>query len=466
MASLCKMSGKSFESRSPQRPEDVVGTFGESDVAAAQGAITAAQEAGVLWAATPAPQRAAALEAAAGALEAASAELAELVVREVGKPVAEAGAEVARGVGILRYHAQAALDPDGETYPSADGRSWLFARRRPRGVAGLVTPWNFPVAIPLWKAAPALAYGNSVVLKPSPEASAVAVRIGELLSGSLPQGVLQVVTGGAEPAQAIVAGADVVSFTGSVATGRSVVARATGAGVPTQAEMGGQNASIVLAGADVEAVADVLAGSAMAYAGQKCTATSRVIVEGDPRPLTEAVAAAVDKLPVGDPSDRATVVGPVITEGARDRVLEAAAAALRRGARIVTGGGSPDGPGWFVSPTVIDGVAAGDPVAQEEVFGPICVVLPAASANDAVRIANGVAYGLVTSVFTPDLDRAMEAVAGLDTGLVRVNAATTGVDLHAPFGGEKASSFGPREQGKDARQLYTRTQTTTVTPPA
>lgn len=465
MASLGPMSAKSFESRSPQCPEDVVGVFAESDTAAAQGAIAAARAAGAAWAATPAPQRAAALEAAAGALEAASRELAELVVREVGKPAGEAAAEVARGVGILRYHAQAALDPDGECYPAADGCSWLFARRRPRGVAGLVTPWNFPVAIPLWKAAPALAYGNSVVLKPSPEASAVAVRIAELLAGCLPQGLLQVVTGGAEPAEAIVAGVDVVSFTGSVATGRSVVARATQAGVPSQAEMGGQNASIVLAGAEAEAVAAVLAGSAMAYAGQKCTATSRVIVEGDPRPLTEALAAAVEKLPVGDPADRATVVGPVITEVARDRLLEAAAGALRRGGRVVTGGGAPAGEGWFVSPTVIDGLAPSDPLAQEEVFGPICVVLPAAGADDAVRIANDVPYGLVTSVFTPDLDRAMKTVAGLDTGLVRINAATTGVDLHAPFGGEKASSFGPREQGKDARQLYTRTQTTTVAPP-
>ena len=453
-----------LESRSPQRPDDVVAVVDQAAPGQVADAVAAARAAQAAWAAAPALQRSAALVAASEALAGAAGELTELMVREVGKPRGEAAGEAQRAVGIMRYYAQQVLDPDGETYPGPDPATLLLSRRRPRGVAGLITPWNFPVAIPLWKAAPALAFGNAVVLKPASEATALGLRLGELLGEVLPQGLFQVLPGGADTAQALIGQADVVSFTGSVPVGRSVAQAAVARGIACQAEMGGQNPSIVLPDADVQAAAKTIAWAAMGYAGQKCTATSRAIVVGDPAPFTDALVAAVEGLPFGDPADEATVVGPVINEGARREVADAAAAARDRGGRVLTGGQSPDRDGWFVAPTLVDRVGADDPLAQEEVFGPICAVLAAADWDQAVRIANGVRYGLVAAVFTGDLDRALTLAARLDAGLVRVNQPTSGVDFHAPFGGEKDSSYGPREQGKAARELYTSSRTITIAP--
>jgi len=453
-----------LESRSPQRPDDLVVKVEAAGAEAVAGVVERARGAAGRWAAAPALERSAALVVAADALAGAAGEVTGLVVREVGKPVTEAGAEVARGVGILRYYAQQALDPDGETYPGPSPAGLLLARRRPRGVVGLITPWNFPVAIPLWKAAPALAFGNAVVLKPSPESTAVALRLAELLAPALPDGLLQVVPGGAETGTAMLERVDCISFTGSVAVGRRVAVAATERGIPSQAEMGGLNASIVLPDADPRRAAAVVAGAAMGYAGQKCTATSRAIVVGDPAPFTEALVAAVRDLAVGDPAAASTVIGPVITEPARDKVVAAAEEAAAAGGRLLTGGTAGDGGGWFVAPTLVDGLAPDARLAQEEVFGPIAVVLAVADEDEAVRVANGVRYGLVGSVFTGDLDRALGLAARLDTGMIRVNAPTSGVDYLAPFGGEKDSSYGPREQGKAARDLYTSTRTITVLP--
>jgi alpha-ketoglutaric semialdehyde dehydrogenase len=464
------MQSPTIDSRSPQDPSDVITTVPDADESAVRRAVERAEAAGREWSAVPAPQRANALTAAAQALADAAEEISLLVVREVGKPIVEARQEVARGVGILRYHAQAALDADGETYPAAppaDRHALLMARRRPRGVAGLITPWNFPVAIPLWKASPALAYGNTVVLKPAPDSSGVAVRMGELLNRFLPKDVLQIVTGGAEAGRSLVEQADVVSFTGSVGVGHQVAAAAAMRGVPVQAEMGGLNASIVLPDADLAAAAATIAAAAMGYAGQKCTATSRVVAVGgilEGGAVTDALVAAVERLTVGNPVDEGTVVGPVITSAARTRMLEAVDEVRGRGARIATGGAAGGGAGWFVAPTVVDGLDPDARLAQEEVFGPICVVLRAADPGEAVAISNAVPYGLVTSVFTNDLGAALRVVDGLDTGMIRVNMPTSGVDFHAPFGGEKQSSIGPREQGKQARELYTSTRTITIAP--
>jgi alpha-ketoglutaric semialdehyde dehydrogenase len=453
-----------LQSRSPQRPDDLVVEVEEAGPGEVAEAAERARAAGAAWAATSALERSAALAAGADALAAAAGEFTDLAVREVGKPVTEAAAETARGVGILRYYAQQALDPDGETYPGPEPAALLLTRRRPRGLAGLITPWNFPVAIPLWKAAPALAFGNAVLLKPSPEATAVALRLAELLAPVLPGDLFQVLPGGAGTGKAMLEEVDCLSFTGSVAVGRQVAVAATERGIPSQAEMGGLNASLVLPDADPERAAAVIAAAAMGYAGQKCTATSRAVVVGDPGPFTEALVEAVRGLAVGDPADKATVVGPVITEPARRRVVEAAAEAAGAGGRLLTGGAAGEGAGWFVAPTLVDGLDPGARLAQEEVFGPIAVVLAAADEDEAVRLANGVRYGLVGSVFTGDLDRALRLAARLDTGMIRVNAPTSGVDYLAPFGGEKDSSFGPREQGKAARDLYTSSRTITVLP--
>lgn len=418
-----------------------------------------ARKAQQAWAQSPPLQRSAAMTAAAAALDARAAELVELGVAEVGKPVTEMSGEVQRGVGILRYYAQQVLAPEGETYPAADARGLLLARRRPHGVAGLITPWNFPVAIPLWKLAPAIAYGNAVLLKPSPDATATAARLQEILASSLPPDLVTLVLGGATAGRAVVEHSDAVSFTGSVTTGQAITAQAAALGKPVQAEMGGQNPSIVLEDADPAVAANAIAAAAMGYAGQKCTATSRVIVVGPAGELAAALVEAIRGLVVGDPAEPTTALGPVITERAREAVRGAVVAATDAGARILTGGRPLDCEGWYFEPTLLDRVAPTARVAQEEVFGPLAVLLPAANDAEALALANGVRYGLAGAVFTTDLERALRFTSAMEVGLARVNGPTTGVDYYLPFGGTKASSVGPREQGTAARDFYTWTQT-------
>ena len=458
------MPTKTYQSRSPQDPEDVLVSAQLVEPAAVPAVVAGARQAQAEWAGLAAPARANALNQAAQSVEQASAELIELGIREVGKPRTEMVGEVARGVSILRYYAQQVLDPDGATFPSSDGRSLLMARRKPHGVVGLITPWNFPVAIPLWKVAPALAFGNGVVLKPARQALATALRLGELISQHLPAGLFEVLAADGAAADVLIGSADAVSFTGSVEVGRHVIAEATGHGTPVQAEMGGQNPSIVLSDADVSRAADAVATATMSYAGQKCTATSRVIVVGDASNFTDALVAAIEKLPLGDPAEATTVVGPVIDEGARSAVLEAADGARGAGGRVVTGGVATEQKGWFVEPTLVEGISPRADLAQNEVFGPIAVLLPARDVDEAVAIANDVSFGLAAAVFTTDLDRALAVSGRLEAGMVKVNAPTSGVDFYAPFGGVKGSSYGPREQGKAARDFYTWSQTITVSP--
>jgi alpha-ketoglutaric semialdehyde dehydrogenase len=451
-------------STSPQQPGDVVGEWPDAGVGGAERAIAAARNAVQGWRRTTAHERGGALHAAAARLDSRADELTDLVIREVGKPIAEATGELTRTAAILRFYAQAALDPEGDVLPPSTAGTLLYTRRRPRGVVGMITPWNFPLAIPAWKLAPALAYGNSVILKPSPMATAGAFALASVFD--LPDGVLQVVPGEAEVGRRLASGdgVDAISFTGSVAVGRQVTRAAAEAGIPAQAEMGGQNPAIVLGDADVATTARIIAGATMGYAGQKCTATRRVIAVGDPAPIRDALVDAVRALGVGDPADPATTVGPLITEQARDRIRSAVERARAAGGAVVDGGATPDS-GWYVSPTIVSGLGERDELAQQEVFGPVCTILDARDVDDAVRIANGTSYGLVAAVYTRDLGLALDVADRLDVGMVRINAPTTGVDFHAPFGGEKDSSVGPREQGRAAREFYTSTSTVTVFPP-
>jgi len=419
------------------------------------------------YARTPAAARGAGLAAVADALEARSQELAALVVREVGKPITEARGELARAVAILRFYAQVALDPDGESFPPADGRSLLLTRREPRGVVGLITPWNFPVAIPLWKLAPALAYGNVCVWKPSEHAPACAAAVFELLRDALPEGAVELTQGAGEAGSALVAhpGVAAVSFTGSEAVGHGVAVALAERGAAAQCEMGGQNAAVVLADADVEAAAGMIASAAMGYAGQKCTATGRVICEQPVlSDMRDALVDAIGRMVVEGPEDPGCQVGPLITPAARERALGAIARARDAGGRIVTGGDAVDAPGNYLQPTLIETDDPGAEVAQQEVFAPVCALLGAPDSSAAAEIARGVRYGLSTGVYTRDLDRALELARDLDTGLVRINQPTSGVDFHVPFGGEKASGFGPREQGRAAREFYTSTRTILISP--
>ena len=454
-----------MQSTSPQNPTVVVAQFPDHSAVDVAAAFARSRPAQRQWAAAPALERSQALDACADLVRQASHELIDLGVAEVGKPRTEMAAEVTRAVGILRYYAAAALDPNGETYPGADPTCLEWSRDVPWGAVGLITPWNFPIAIPLWKAAPALAYGNAVVCKPAPAGTAVALRLAELMQAVLPADVFTVVTGGGPAGEAVVAQADAISFTGSVAVGQRVVLAGAARGEPVQAEMGGQNPSIVLADADPQAAAQVIAAAAMAYAGQKCTATSRVVVVGDPRPFTEALVAAVEDLLVGDPDDPAVVVGPVISQLAQATVVAAAQEALSAGGEVLLGGHALGEVGHYVAPTVVRGLAPEHRLAQEETFGPFVVIQDAKDLATAVGIANGVRYGLAAAIFTGDLGLALRLSSEVEAGMLRVNGPTTGVDFYAPFGGLKESSYGLREQGKAARRFYTQRQTITMCRP-
>ncbi|QHC23579.1 aldehyde dehydrogenase family protein [Streptomyces sp. GS7] len=447
-------------SHNPADPTDVLLQIPAPGASGTADAVGRARTAQPDWLLGGAAARSAALGAVAAAIDAAAAELTALTVREVGKPLTEARAEVARTAAIWHYYAQAPYEPVGAVHETAAGPGLLLTRRRPHGVAGLITPWNFPFAIPSWKAAPALAAGNAVVLKPAPEATACARRLAEIVQQALPGGVFTLLPGGATEGQALVSTADVVSFTGSTAVGRDVARAATERGVPVQAEMGGLNAAIVLPDADIERAAAHLAAAIAGYAGQKCTATSRVIAVGAAlAPLREALTAALRAVPVGDPADAATVCGPLISEAARDQVGDA-----WQGLSPAAGGTVPDGAGWYAAPTLLEKVPPGHRLLREEIFGPLAVLLPADDLAHAVQLTNSVPYGLVTSVHTADLDAALCGLDRLDTGMIRINAPSTGVDFHLPFGGTKASSHGPREQGHAALDFYTSTRTYTLSP--
>src|SRR5260370_6529926 len=331
-----------FTSVNRHNPADILGEWQPSGPAEVQATVGRALSAAAGWRDAPGTARAKALSDAANALEQRSAEVTSLVVREVGKPVSEARGEVARGVAILRYYAQAALLPDGETIPAAAADQLLMARHVPVGIAALLTPWNFPVAIPLWKAAPSLASGTAPIRKPSSAAAATGLAVGEILGSGLPPDVFQVVLGGATTAGALIDHPDVaaLSFTGSSEVGRQISRRAAERGCRVQAEMGGQNPSVVLDDADLDRAATAIAYAAMGYAGQKCTATSRVIVTDAVYPqFRDRLAAAIEALQVIDPSDDKTMVGPVIDDGTRANALAAVAGSVRR---VITRGRALD----------------------------------------------------------------------------------------------------------------------------
>lgn len=451
-----------MSSVSPAHPDDVIVTFADSSQDEVAKAVSKSRVAQAQWWKMGAQARADALGRAADALATRAAEVTELGIREVGKPRSEMEGEIARGVAILRYFAQAALDPDGTSLPSSSENGLLLARRRPHGVAAAITPWNFPIAIPLWKSAPALAYGNAVICKPAPAATATALLLQEVIEPFFPPGCFRVVTGNQVAGEALVTLADVVSLTGSAGVGGAVVRASAARGIPVQAEMGGQNASIVFEDADIESTAAVIAKAAMGFSGQKCTATSRVVVVGDPRRFTEALVESIRALERGDPASAATVVGPVISQAAQRAVIDGARQAGALGGRVILGGDCFGDEGYFVNPVLVDNVGPDVSVAQEEIFGPFAVLQYAKDSDEALELANGVRYGLVSSLFTKDLDRALTFASRLATGLVRVNAPTSGVDFFAPFGGIKESSYGPREQGKAAQEFYTWIQTLTV----
>lgn len=424
--------------------------------------ILRARKAQIPWSANPVA-RAGALSAVAKIFTAHRDQLVDVMVDEVYKPITEARGEFARALAILEYFSQAALDPDGSTIPTMDPHL-ILSQRRPYGIAGLITPWNFPVAIPIWKAAPALAVGNAVIIKPSEFASRTALFLQELMAKALPDGIFNVIPGGAETGSALVDSADVISFTGSAKVGKSVVARSATLGKPVQAEMGGHSPAIVLPDADLDLLAGHIQIGAFSYSGQKCTATRRIIVVGNEKRKSEvidALVASAERLATGDPRDEKTFLGPLIHSASYKNYAEAVASAKEVG-RVISGG-KVDKSGMNIpSATLTDSIPTEHQLMCEEVFAPITHVATVSTTDEAVALANSVRYGLTASVHSSDLEASLRISRSLATGMVKVNGPTAGVDFHAPFGGDKDSSYGMREQGKASLDFYTHTQTITV----
>ena len=454
----------------PSDLRDVVARIPSGTADEARGAARAAADALPAWRALPGPARAEHLYKWAGVIAGRAEELAQAMAREVGKPIGESRGEVGRCVTILRYYAGEAVREMGEVIPAQTAGALQFTLREPLGVVALITPWNFPLAIPLWKAAPALAFGNTVALKPAEASSHMAVLLAETAEAAgIPAGVFNVVLGeGGSVGAALIEAPEVraVSFTGSGVVGARVAAMAAARNIRYQTEMGGKNVVIVLPDADLAQAAALTAAGAMRYAGQKCTATSRVVVdakvEGE---FLDRLRAQVESLPLGPVTDTSAAVGPLITRDSRDRILHALDEAH---AETVFGGGVPSAApfaeGNFLTPMVVRG---GDPdglLAQRELFGPVLATFRASDVEEAIALANNTTYGLSASLFTRDLRAALQYVQHIHVGLVRVNGDTTGVDPHAPFGGMKGSSSGSREQGPAAREFYTEIKTVQINP--
>jgi alpha-ketoglutaric semialdehyde dehydrogenase len=454
------ISGRTYERRNPAAPSELVGQFPDSGRADVRVAAEAAQAALAGWSARRGAERAWVLAAAAGLAHERADEIARDMTRETGKPLREARAEAARLAATLRYFAADGWFPSGEVYGQSLTAGQVYTLRRPVGVVGLITPWNFPVAIPAWKLAPALVAGNTVVLKPSEEAPLSAIHLARcLVDAGLPAGVLNVVIGrGAEAGAELLTRPEVraISFTGSAEVGRRVREAATAVGKRVQLELGGQNPMVVMGDADLGRAVEAAYAGAFLAAGQKCTATRRIFVQQDVYDeFRERLLERMSRAVIGDPTDPRTELGPLINRRQYDTVLEAIEQGRRQGGELLTGGEHRGDDGYFVSPTLFESVDDTAELARREVFGPVASLLRFATLDEALARANGVEYGLSAAIFTSALATAQRFVGAVQAGVIHVNSATTGAEVYVPFGGIKASGWGPHEQGRAAIEFYT-----------
>jgi aldehyde dehydrogenase (NAD+) len=390
------------------------------------------------------------------------------MTREEGKTLPEAKGEWKRAINILRYFGGEGARQFSYQIPSERDNVFCYTLRKPLGVVALITPWNFPAAIPIWKMAPALVAGNTVVIKPASLAPLCAYRVVEALhEAGIPPGALNYVTGGGGIiGNALVEHAAIraVSFTGSCDVGNALYDKVTKRRLRVQLEMGGKNPTIVLKDADLDYAADVLVNGAFFSTGQKCTACSRAIIEKSIyEPLIEKLAAKTRKLKVGNGLEPGIDIGPAVDAAQLDTDLKYIEIAKNEGAQLVCGGkrltGGAYDQGFFVEPTLFTGVTPQMRIAQEEVFGPVLGLMVANDFEDAMRLANGVRFGLSASIVSRDLKHVHQFINGIEAGLITVNLPTAGVEYQLPFGGTKESSFGMREQGPAALDFYTETRT-------
>lgn len=446
----------------PARPNEDVGHFAWATAGQATDALAAARAALPAWAACNPQARADILRRAGDELLARADALGAILTREEGKTLKEGIGEVKRAAQIFHYAAGEPLRSPGECLPGLRDGMTALVTREPVGVVALITPWNFPMAVPAWKAAYALAFGNTVVLKPSEVTPASAWELADILHrAGLPPGVFNLIIGdGATLGPVLVDGADAVSFTGSPAVGRAILARSLPRMTRVQLELGGKNPLVVLADADLDLAADIALQGAFHSTGQRCTATSRIIVD---RPVHDAfVERLLDRLralKVGDPMDASTDMGPAVNEAQLEKDMRYIDIARGEGAELASGGNRLDRPGWFIQPTLFTGTTNAMRINREEVFGPVACVIRADGLDEAIAIANDADHALSSAVATRSLGAAEAFRRRSRAGLVMVNAPTAGIDYHVPFGGRGPSGYGPREQGSAAAEFFTEGKT-------
>ncbi len=456
-----------FENRNPANTRDLIGRFPDSGAEDINAAVESAVGGFRRWSQVPAPARGDVLKRVGDLLTRDKELIARAMTREMGKVLAETRGDVQEGIDTAYYAASEGRRLFGHTVPSELRAKWAVSYRRPIGVAGLVTPFNFPLAIPTWKMFPALVCGNSVVIKPSEDVPhTVHLLVELLLEAGLPPDVIQLVHGrGKTAGQPLVEHPDVpiVSFTGSTATGSSIGETCGRMHKRLSLEMGGKNAMIVMDDADLDLALDGVLWGAFGTTGQRCTATSRLLLHRKVHDrFLRRLADAADKLVLGDGRREGSQVGPLIHEAALEKVERYVAIGKQEGLELVTGGRRPRSPrlkhGWFYKPTIFAGARPKSRLAQEEIFGPVLTVLKFGSFDEAVRINNGVRYGLSSSVYTRDINLAYRAMRDLDNGITYVNAPTIGAEAHLPFGGVKQTGNGHREGGWEVYHFYSETK--------
>ncbi|HUP19273.1 MAG TPA: aldehyde dehydrogenase family protein [Gemmatimonadota bacterium] len=449
-------SGGRFENRNPADRDDLIGTFASCGPTDVDRAVASAREGFRDWSRVPAPKRGDVLKAAGDLMTERKEELADGMTREMGKPLIETRGDVQEAIDTAYYAASEGRRLFSFTAPSElrDKAGWAI--RRPAGVFGIITPWNFPIAVPSWKIFPALVCGDAVVWKPAQDTPWSAVKFVEiLLEAGLPENVIQLVTGfGSEAGAPLVAHPDVtgVSFTGSTEVGCRIAARCGEQGKPVSLEMGGKNAQLVLDDADLDLAVDGVLWGAFGTTGQRCTATSRLILQdGIHDELVESLAARAGALRLGDGRRKGTDVGPLVNEDAREKVEKYVRIGQDEGAELVTGGSIPEDSGlekgWFYRPTIFTGVKPDMRIAQEEIFGPVLSVIRVRDFEEGIDVMNGVRYGLSSSIYTRDVNKAFRAIDRIEAGITYVNGPTIGAEAHFPFGGVKDTGNGHREGG-------------------
>ncbi len=456
-------SGETFESFVPATGESL-GTFPRSSDEDVDRAVAAAKEAFAEWRLVPAPERGTILLRFARLLERDKAELTVLMSREMGKVLAEAGGDVQEAIDMSIYMAGEGRRMFGHTTPSELRDKFQMSVRLPVGVVGAITPWNFPIAIPAWKLAPALVCGNTVVLKPAEDTPLLAERFVELLAeAGVPAGVVNLVHGfGEEAGDRLVRHPDVpvITFTGSRDTGVLVTKAAADNLKHVHLELGGKNGIIVMDDADLDLAVEGIVWSAFGTTGQRCTAASRVIVhEKVAGELAKRLVQRAESMRIGPGWEPDTDLGPVINEEAVEKIDSYSRIGEEEGAQLLTGGErATDGDlarGFYYRPTIFAGVDPGMRIAQEEIFGPTTALIPVESFDEAITVTNGIRYGLSSSIFTRDVNRAFRAMRDLQAGITYINAGTTGAEVHLPFGGTKDTGNGHREAGQAALDVFT-----------